>query len=380
MMNTDKTTDVMDRSKMDFDTFSQWLVWRILIDMADFESVLPQEGQDRPWMNCLPEAEAQLYSFMTDLYRDMYEHPEKYHIPEERYENFVRVDTRKQEAVRQALLQVKKIVVTCILDFLYEMGRNAEMNEAGLMMETQMYRKLLDEKNKKYKPKSFLAVLEGIGFNIAEGETVQIRHVRYPLMLIALSVFSKECAKNKEYGFYFFCKCDFKIFDHKALPSFWDAMKLVPGAYQSEVIAIDEFLIQQRYKREVMISEAWSGYRIRYKKNQTVCWCRIRNTFHPDLHFQVRWGLDQLTTSRLLLKLDQSKPGLSKQTIDGIYPCERCREHCTARSEVVWKGKMRRMCSENGWSPRSLNADDFTHMKLVVTTLSELFSKGKRSL
>lgn len=385
-MNTGKMLalrpDGLVRGQTDFDTYAQWLVWRLWIDMAKLDVILPQEDQNSTWIECLPEAEIQLHNFLSELYRDMYQHPKKYYIPEENYEGFVSASNIEQETVRHAILQVKKAVVTCILDFLYEVGRNSEINETGLWMAGETYRKLLQEKQKKCKSNSFLTLLEEMGFIIADEERIHISHNEYPLMLTSLSLFSKECARNKEYGFYFFCKCDFQVFAQKTKPSFEDAMKLVPEAYQSNVITLDEFLIQQKFKREVLISEAWSGYRIRYRRNsQMVVWCRVRNTFYPDLLLQLRWKMDQYITSQLLQRLEDREPGFAVKTLEGIHSCEGCRELCSARSELVWNGRTWIVCSENGWtSSHSLSVDSFTQMKLLITTFNEVFKKDKKSL
>lgn len=367
-----------------YQTMSQWYIWRLGVDMAQYvESIPPELSADK--MGDFLATQRLLECFFQDLLVDLYDNPLAYRLPEQPYEAYTEErlrkqnDVQRQERIRAAIVKAK-IVETGWFNFLYQLGRAGVVAGQDLLLKQAFFEQLIKEKIKKTGHKAFFEGFKRLGFEIVEGEPVRISNNRYPGLMSGLSSFAKACAATGEPGFYFFRRCDFGVYNQKCLPAFKDALRLAPELLRNELQKTDEVLTQHKFKREILVSEAWGGYRFRYNKknDKIVYWVRLMSWFSPPFHHNLRWPFESAVTPGLFTRLDAVKPGLADRIFEGIKKCEHDYENCIARVIIARGGQAQECCSEVAWDTIGDSPADFENLRLVLGILDELVS-GKKN-
>jgi len=190
-----------------------------------------------------------------------------------------------------------------------------------------------------------------------------------------LAVFSQACARVKDYGFYFFRRCDLAVLDGKITPDIDAAVHMVPQPFQSDVAETDRCLMHMRFRREVFVAKIGSGYGLRYsrKSNQVVYWVHILESWHPDLHHHLYWKFKTDLTPRLFNRLEETAPGLGKQVFEGLKACIKCySEFCMDRTPIEWNGREKIVCKNTGWNKIGYEHSEYERLWIVLGTLNEL--------
>jgi hypothetical protein len=362
----------MEPGQQTFDTFGRWLLTRLRADLAP--------GQKTP--------ASPLYAFFTGLYEDMLANPGEYFIPEEPFVTFfARVtltpeETAQHEALKATRMRVRKAVFA-YLEFLYKLGKTGSVIDAPdggkLLVSRAELEKLAAEGVKKAKSRHFLAALERTGLSFSPGDPVAVTNRLYPGMPAALVTFSQACAPVKDFDFYLFRRCDLSVVDGKRAPDFADALRFVPQPFQSQVAETDERLQQMKFKREIFMDEGDANYRVRYNKkgDLVVYWCRIQETFQPDLHHYLRWKLDSDLTPRLFTRLDETAPGLADLVFTGVKQCAHCYAgNCMDRTHIERGGVVKEVCKGSGWNRIGYSHTDYERLWTVLAALNELVAKS----
>ena len=363
----------MEPGQKSFDTFGSWLLTRLRADLAP-----EQKTPASP-----------LYPFFTGLYEDMLANPAGYFIPEEPFVPFIaRVtltaeETAQHEALKAARMRVRKVVFA-YLEFLFKLGQAGSAvgapNGVDLLVSRAEFEKLAAEGMKKARSRQFLAALERNGLSFSPGENspddpVVITNSLYPGMPAALGPFSQACAPVKDFDFYLFRRCDLSVFEGKRTPDFADALRFAPQPFQGEVAETDERLQQLKFKREIFVDGGDAGYRVRYNKkgDLVVYWCRIQETFQPDLHHYLRWKLDSDLTPRLFDCLDETAPGLADIVFEGVKQCAHCYDgNCMDRTHIERGGVVREVCKGSGWNHIGYSRLDYERLWTVLVAFNNL--------
>ncbi len=370
-------------------TFSEWLIAHLRIDLAPFHPVVPADqaanlaadlaGLSGLAPEAFQQAEADYHQFFCTLLDDMAHNPAAYGLPQEAFLPFLPEYSQpasqavKQQAdcIRARRLKARK-AVNSGLDFVYQLGLIGTLDGWELRVDKNALQALVEEKRRVSKLKSFLPAFERCGFAFTDLDgAARVANTKFPHMLPALAGFSRECARNKDFGQYFFRRCDFRLFVGANQPGFDDALRLVPGVVQPGVDETDRLLARLKFKREVMVGAAGEGYRVRYSKKggQRVYWCRIRTPDLPVFYHHLRWDLGGEVTPRLFERLEARQPGLSERVFAGIKWCLGCYENCQARAQVAWEGQPVACCTEVGWE---VGAEDFGTLQTVLNVLEEI--------
>ncbi len=358
----------MEPGQQSFDTLGRWMLTRLRADLAP--------RQHTP-ASPLPD-------FFAGLYDDMLANPGAYFIPEEAFVPFIaRVtltaeETAQHEALKAARMRVRKVVFA-YLEFLFKLGGAGSAADGphggDLLVSRAEFEKLAAEGIKKSRSRYFLSALERAGFSFAPGDPVVVSNSIYPGMPAALGSFSQACAQVKDFDFYLFRRCDLSVFNGKRAPDFADALRFTPQPFQGEVAETDERLMQMKFKREIFIDGGDMTYRLRYNKkgDLVVYWCRIQETFQPDLHHYLRWKLDSNLTPRLFARLDETAPGLADIVFAGVKQCAHCYDgNCMDRTHIERGGVVREVCKGSGWNHIGYNRLDYERLWTVLATFNEL--------
>ena len=351
----------MEPQQQAFDTFGQWLLSRLRADLAPCREATPPP----------------IFRYFTALYDDMLANPSAYFIPDEPFVVFfARVlltpeEDAQHEALKAARMRVRKVVFAS-LEFLFNLGQTGAPAGDHLALPRAEFEKLAAAAAKKAKASQFLSALERCGLSFSAGDPLVVSNLLYPGMPAALAAFSQACAQVKDFDFYLFRRCDLAVFSGKKAPDFADALRLVPPPFQGEVAETDERLRQLRFKREIFIDGGDMTYRLRYslKGDSAVYWCRIQETFHPDLGHYLRWKLDSDLTPRLFACLDQTHPGLADRVFSGLKPCAHCYGgNCMDHTLVERGGAVKEACKGSGWNQIGHARADYETLWTVIEAL-----------
>jgi len=186
--------------------------------------------------------------------------------------------------------------------------------------------------------------------------------------------FAKTCAEIPDYGFYFFRRCDFSVFDQKRLPVFEDGFVLIPEQLGQDIQKTDDLLSKFRYKRELFVGDGTAGYRVRYQKSagKITYWSRIRVWSSIEHSHNLRWDFDGDLTDRLFKHLTSIQSGLPDEIFKGIKQCAHCYEICGARKKLSFRGQVYEVCQDDGWETIGETHSDFENLHLVLIGLNEL--------
>ncbi len=356
-----------------YSSFAQAHAWYLGVDRAEFQAATPS-GLSEPQAQALGRAQADYSQFYDDLLADLYQYPEHYGVPNIPYQACLEGQASPAELAwaRESILKVRKVIDACVLDFLYKVGHEAELQDGALILDRGRYNQIVTEKSKRSKSLAFLKAYERVGLRIVpEVERVHIANERHPAMPLGLQAFSRQCAPVKEYDFYFFRRCDFQVFAGKRLPAFEDALQWVPPQLLPELLRTNALLNRLQFKREILTSETGSGYRLRYQKRNVVYWCRVHTQFNPDLKHNLRWELASEQTPRLFARLDGSDPALAQRVLAGLHRCEHHFENCKSLARIEIMGEKIETCNENGWAGIGLEQQDFEDVRQVLEALNE---------
>jgi hypothetical protein len=340
---------MMEPIQTSYDTFSQWILTRLGMDISPNYIVSP------------------LNRFFVYLYEDMRTEPGVYGIPPEAFAVFFATkamsaeETTLHEALKAARMRVRKAVFA-YLEFLFDLGKGGSPCEVGLQLARAEFAGLLAKYAKKIKPQVFLAALGRSGLIFSSGDPVVVTNSLFPEMPGALLSFSQACAKVKDFDFALFRRCDLAVLNGKKAPDIADALQMVPQPFRTEVAETDARLRQMGYKREIFIDGGDMTYRLRYnrKSDAVVYWVRILETFHPDLGHFLRWKLESDITPRLFAHLDETKPELAERVFAGLQACRHCYgENCLARAVIERNGVVKEVCKEDGWNQIGFSRADY---------------------
>jgi hypothetical protein len=354
----------MQPTQASFDTFGRWMLTRLRADLAVSQEILSPP----------------LHRFFSGLYADMLANPGEYAIPNEPFVTFYSPDkptpeeTAQHEALKAARMRVRKVVFS-YLEFLFELGQAGEPVGADLQLPQESFDRLAASSAKKAKNRHFLTALGRSDLSFTPGDPLVVSNPTYPGMPAALAHFSQACARVKDLDFYLFRRCDQEVFNGKARPDFADALRLAPQPFRDEVAETDERLRQMKFKREIFVDGGDMTYRLRYNKKggQVVYWCRIQETFHPDLGHYLRWKLHTDLTPRLFARLDETHPGLADVVFNGLKRCAHCYgDNCMDRCRVERNGTVIEACKGEGWNQIGFNRADYESLWAVLAAFNEL--------
>jgi len=350
-----------------FATYSQSHAWYLKADLAPFHPASPASFPADQTAE-LSESESQYYHFYQDLIADLYASPQAYGIPEIAYEHLQDLeDSAAQERARESILKVRKILSVCVLDFLFQFGQLAVLEDAALRLDRPRYNLLVMEKSKRQKTLDFLKAYERTGLRFqVDPQTVRLSNERYPEMMRALSLLAKACAPIKDYDSYFFRRADFAVLQGKLQPALDDVLPLVPEPLRLEFLATDQFLSDLKFKCQIFSADILSGYRLRYQRKNVVYWCRVRTQFNPDFLQNLRWDMGSEHTSQLFARLDQTDPGLAERVFNGVRRCQHHYPECGARAVIAYRGQSVEVCNESGWDAIGNTSADFQDLRKVL--------------
>ncbi len=354
----------MDTDYTPYDTFSDWLLTRLLDDMA----ACP-ETQTNP-----------LGRYLTALYADMRENPGAYAIPHEPIIKYMPparqtdADKAEHEERKAARNRVRKAVYASI-DFLYQLGLAGAPSGDDLTLPRAAFDRVAADGVKKWKNRGFLAPLERLGLTFSTGDPVVVSNPRYPGMAAELARFSPACSPSKEFGLYLFRRGDFGVYQGKAGPDFADILTLAPQAHRNEIAETDRRLLGMKFKREIFVGTHDTSYRVRYGKkgDQIVYWLHIKEPFSPDMGHFARWQFGSEITTRLFDRLDETHPGMADGVFEGIQLCDDCYgPGCMAKEIIRRDGMTKAVCREPAWNHIGLERQDYEKLWTVIETLDSL--------
>jgi hypothetical protein len=362
-----------------FQSASQWHAWRLGLDLAEYLEITPpgiSPGQ-------AAEFQAQqraLHRYFKNLLTDLFVNPQAYGLPDQPFEPFIesrlrlQEDKVRKERIMAARLKVRKALETGILDFLYQIGQAGDPGGGDLWLDGAFYQQILAEKSKKGGIKEIGKGFDRLGLTFRGEERVIVSNPQYPGMLQALSTFVQACAANKDFGSFFFRRCDLGVFGGKRQPDLEDALRLVTQGLRDEIRKTDSLLAEKKFKREILIGDANAGYRLRYNKknDRIVYWCRFMSWFSPPFHHNLRWNYKSDMTQRLFTRLDEVKPGLADRIFEGIKRCEYDYENCIARVVLEHRGQSVDCCSEAAWDTIGETPGEMDDLRFVLGVLDDL--------
>jgi hypothetical protein len=362
-----------------FQSASQWHAWRLGLDLSEYKEITPP-GISPEQAGELQARHRALHRYFKDLLTDLFENPQAYGLPDQPFEPFIesrlrlQEDKVRKERVMATRLKARKALETGILDFLYQVGQAAEPGDEILTLDRTFYEKLLGEKVKKSGIKPFGKGYERLGLHFSDGDPVAVSNTQYPGMLPALAAFAKACAGIKDFGYFFFRRCDLGVLGGKRQPTLEDALRLAPPVLRDEMRKTDTLLAERKYKREILVGDANAGYRLRYnqKNDRVVYWCRFMSWFSPPFHHNLRWEFKSDVTPRLFNRLDEVRPGLADRVFEGNKKCEYDYENCMARVVLERHGISQDFCTEAGWDMIGETPSELNDLRQVLGVLDEL--------
>jgi hypothetical protein len=321
-----------------------------------------------------------LYAFFTHLYEDMLASPDVYRIPSDPFVAFfTRVtrtpeETAMHEALKATSIRVRRPMIANF-EFLYDLGLAGGPSGPDLQLPRVEFDRLVSVYAKKTRNRRLLATLERTGLSVSDGDPVVVSNHLYPGMPAELALLSQACARLKDYGFYFFRRCDLAVLDGKTTPDIQAAVHMAPQPFQNDIAETDRRLMHMRFKREMFVANIGSGYSLRYSKksNQIVYWVRILESWHPDLSHFLYWKFKTDLTPRLLNRLEQTAPGLGEHVFDGLKACIQCYPgFCMDRTLIEWNGTEKTVCKNTGWNRIGYAHDDYERLWMVLDTVNEV--------
>lgn len=330
---------------------------------------------------CYQHPEPPLHGFFTHLHDDMLGESAAYRIPADPFVLFFLDPLRtpenmaQHEALKAANMRVRKSF-GAYFDFLWGLGLAGTPSCDKLCLPRSEFDRLADELVKKTKNRQYLATLDRCGLSFSQDDQVVVTNRLYNGMPAALTEFATACAQIKDYGFYFFRRCDLEVLQGKTSPDLAAALRMVPQPFQCEVAETDVRLMQMKFRREIFVANYGCVYFIRYsrKDNQVVYWLRILENYQPDLYHHLYWKFKTDLTPRLFDCLEKTTIGLGEQVFDGLKSCIRCYpvEYCMDRTPISWNGKEKIVCKNTGWNKIGHDRSDYESLWTVLSTLNSL--------
>ena len=239
-----------DINQNEFPSATHKSIWHSAVFMAPFYEVIPPRLNGRE-ANDLREGEKNLYRFMTDLYSDMYDNPEKYYLPVMEYDlllngrdwRSLNGNDKKKESNLRNRFQRK---IQFYQKLLFEIGINGE-TEAGTdslssdkpiltnVIANHTLRIIWDQREQCAEALSRLG-LEIKRFN----NKITVSNSQYPKMLFALSALCK--AGKGKFALTNFLRCDFRGLLNSYIPGFEDTVSILPDGFKKKAIIMNEFM------------------------------------------------------------------------------------------------------------------------------------------
>ncbi|MFZ6028331.1 MAG: hypothetical protein ACOYYS_11505 [Chloroflexota bacterium] len=349
-----------------FDSMAQWHAWRLGLDLAP----------PRPEAT----AEEQAYRrFYGDFLADVCANGQAYGVFQAVYEDTIPEDKLREDRLREARQKARKAIEGGLVDFLFQIGRVANLRGNTLQIDRPFFDELVAEKIKKANVKGIPHAFERLGLSLGLNETAHVTISQYPGASAGLAWLAKACAALPEYGFYFFRRCDFGVLDGKRQPLFEDGFRLLPGDLAEQVRRTDELLRERKFKHELFVADGDGGYRVRYQKRKgnLAYWSRIRSWSSMALDHNLRWDFAGDLTPRLFERLDAAQPGLAGQVFQAIKKCTHCYTNCLVRKTITHHGETQEICQETGWQMYGGSGQDFENLRGAIVALDELASQKK---
>lgn len=241
---------IFDKNQKEFPSSTHKSIWHAAVFMAPYYKVVPTELTGKE-ADDLREGGKSLYSFMTDLYSEMYENPEKFYIPVEEYDNFMKGRSRNdlidKEKQKEGRLRNKfQQSIQFYQKLLFEIGARGNQ-EAGsydicidesIMSDIIKVHKLSQIRGEQEKR---LNALSDMGMQVSRSEfKLTFSNSKYPKMFTALSALCK--AGNKSFAVTNFLRCDLRglIKSHK--PGFQDSISILPDDFMKAAAEMYEFM------------------------------------------------------------------------------------------------------------------------------------------
>jgi hypothetical protein len=227
--------------QQEFPSTTHQSIWHAAVLMAPFYEVIPPQvtGQQA---DALRAGEKNFYQFMTDLYADMYAHPDVYALPVGEYDRFMSGRDRnhlvKKEVQKESRLRNKfQQAIQFYQKLLFEIGVHGElsnradhlkMDQSVLANMTQNHKfsKLRGEEVER------MYALRRLGLEMSQtANTISISNHTYPHILMALAALCT--APNKKFALTHFLRCDFRGLLSGHQPGFDDATSILPDNFKS---------------------------------------------------------------------------------------------------------------------------------------------------
>jgi hypothetical protein len=269
-----------DLNQKKFPSTTHKSIWHAAVFMAPFCEVIPTQVTGRK-ADELHEGEKNLYQFMTDLYSDMYDNPEAYHLPVGEYDIFMNGRNREsltgKDKLKESLLRNKfQRAIQFYQKLLFEIGSTAEPEGGShnLVMDKSVLSEMIIKHNVRIlrgEQERRAEALSNLGLQIAQSESkMTISNKEYPKMLAALSVLCK--AETKKFVLTNFLRCDFRGLTESFKPSFEDAVSILPDNFKRMAMEMDDFMRRVRcgmsvqpLKNTTLLSQWKLGYSLQGK-------------------------------------------------------------------------------------------------------------------
>lgn len=226
-------------------------IWHAALFLAPFYEVKKPDLAEAEATD-LFEGERNLCRFMQDLYLDMYNYPELYHLPVGEYDKYMNGRERKDlphknDPKESSLRNEFQQPIQFYQKLLFELGVHAELdyNTFRFNIDKNVFLNILMNmrfsKIRGKKKKLLLALNRmGLEFDGKATDRMPVTNAKYPKMLLALSTLCK--SSNNKYAFTNFLRCDFRGLIHGFKPQFEDTMAILPGDLKSIAIKLDQFM------------------------------------------------------------------------------------------------------------------------------------------
>lgn len=358
-------------SQTNFPSVTHQSIWHAAVMRAAFYEIIPASLSDGE-ADELREGQRSLYQFMTDLYSDMYEHPEAYELPVGDYEAYMQGRTRrdlshkgdpKESRLRNRFQQG----IQFYQKLLFEIGAKAdqEADSQRFTLNSSVLSEMINSYNlrlirgEEQRRASHLARLGlEIRFSI---EKMTIANDQYPHMLSALTAL---CRSNTgKHALSGFLRCDFRALESYK-PGFADAVQILPDDFKSTALELNDYMKEINAKDTVQPlknTTLFSPWKLGYSRNGKSVY-----GFHADTDsFETYVYFNYFSNvSRMGYLLKETSPKLYDWFNDR-FPTRTCA--CPNNKLADIGGCKKRICGlMNRLEVYNPSTEDLRNLKLVI--------------
>ena len=279
----------INKNQKDFPSTAHKSIWHTCLFMSPFYEVIPTdiEGDKKKH---LVKGERDFYDFMTALYLEMYNNPEKFYIPTIEYDRYMKGRIKeelphKNDPKECSLRNRFQHSIKFYQDFFYELGKVGEIDslssdfiftEKEVVNILNKFKILKNDDNKLDRIDS----LKSIGFDYKKAnKKIIFFNKKYPLMFYGLLVLSQ--SKNKKYGYTCYLSCDYRGIDEAFELKFEDTVLVLNEKYKEIAYEMNELMnkIEAKLKvkpmRSTLLHSIW---KLQYTKKSKAVY-----TMHIDI-------------------------------------------------------------------------------------------------